>query len=1227
MSDNKPGEVSLHDLLTGQAHLRIVMPPQNPDGTYNLLADGEEETPPEPPPATVDMGATMKDSLAAAVPSALADRQTSTSMFHPATQEVLADLKKVDAWYDAQAGTANTEYEKASRIIDERLADYLQLIQGSQPAVVNAERITLALVIEASADLFKSKKHLAITLPKVGTSLPRPGLAPSIEALEQLRLAWGQVTQQVVAASNAIDAMPTPPVQKGKDGKPLKPAEAGQAEGVAAGCVVFVVFAALLIGLASKAIYSSNDVVTAIALTIALVAAVYVGMGVSKKQREKILQAPQVRGLLAAFREMDELAETRLKLIAALGPGFESTVRARASQETAEQDAIRRGRIAEAQAEWLVRRKGVLPRLAAIGRGFTTTAPQLHASDGSQWQPAESYPPALRIGTITWPEANDFAVPVLLDIPRALPFGILTEGPDREPATHALEMLLLKLLIHTPPGKIRFTLIDAVGRGQAFSSFMHLVDNERREKANEEAIGRRIWTEPGQIEERLAELTNEMEMRIQQRLGKRFADIHEYNAQAVAPLPWIIVGIANFPNGFSSDASRRVRSIAEHGARTGIYLAITRNINEKLPAEARDADFKGALSLGIMKNGKVEIEALGRTWKIDPDYPEPGVIEPILERLAVEIPQGSIVQVPFADMRPAADAWMTSTTRDSIAVPIGLSGARKRQLFELSNERSAYHGVVVGQTGAGKSMLLHVLILNLALTYSPDELELYLIDFKEGVEFKMYAEKQLPHARVIAIRSEPEFGLSVLEGLAAELARRGELFRKTAETLGEVKDLASYRARTGEKLPRILLIIDEFQVMTAEDNALSRRVAQVFELIARQGRSAGIHLLLVSQTLTGSSALSEATLGQLSLRIALRCTEADAALLFSDDNPGPRDLTRPGEALYNDGNGKIEANSAFQVAYLDRQAANLESTLDDIARLAAVWRTSNGAAPLPLKVFEGDADADLTECRELAAAMVTGRAGDGKRTQIWLGEPLSIKDATAASLRRQSRSNLLIVGQDQTLARGMLEAVALSIAAQQRDTSGLPPVTVIDTTPVDDEFATRWQDVAEYAPDRFRVASRRAVPVVIDDLYGELARRETSDLTAEPLLTLIVHGVSRARDLQRAEDAAPGPDDLDTGAKFAKLIRNGPEYGIHVIAWSDTLASLARMLDRRVIDEFDQRVAMQMSVDDSNQLVDSPAASKLGEHRAMLFVEESARLEKFRPFGMTSTAALRNAPR
>src|SRR5205807_2294376 len=134
----------------------------------------------------------------------------------------------------------------------------------------------------------------------------------------------------------------------------------------------------------------------------------------------------------------------------------------------------------------------------------------------------------------------------------------------------------------------------------------------------------------------------------------------------------------------------------------------------------------------------------------------------------------------------------------------------------------------------------HALITNLALHYGPDEVELYLIDFKKGVEFKTYATHALPHARVVAVESEREFGLSVLQRLDVELKRRGDLFRAAG-----VQDIASFRenaergARNAERevrsaLPRILLIVDEFQEFFVEDDRVSQDSALLLDRLVRQ---------------------------------------------------------------------------------------------------------------------------------------------------------------------------------------------------------------------------------------------------------------------------------------------------------------------------------------------------------------------------------------------------------
>jgi len=269
------------------------------------------------------------------------------------------------------------------------------------------------------------------------------------------------------------------------------------------------------------------------------------------------------------------------------------------------------------------------------------------------------------------------------------------------------------------------------------------------------------------------------------------------------------------------------------------------------------------------------------------------------------------VEVPFDTIAPPPDRIWSSSAAEELRIPVGRTGAVRIQELRLGRG-VAQHALIAGKTGSGKSTLLHVMITNLALLYSPDEVELYLVDFKKGVEFKPYASLGLPHARVIAIESEREFGMSVLQRLDVELRRRGDLFREQG-----VQDLRAYRhANPDVRMPRVLLIIDEFQEFFVQDDKISQDAALLLDRLVRQGRAFGIHVLLGSQTLAGAYTLARSTLGQMAVRIALQCSESDAHLILSDDNTAARLLSRPGEAIYNDANGLFEGNHPFQVVWL-----------------------------------------------------------------------------------------------------------------------------------------------------------------------------------------------------------------------------------------------------------------------------------------------------------------------
>src|SRR5581483_3397606 len=104
--------------------------------------------------------------------------------------------------------------------------------------------------------------------------------------------------------------------------------------------------------------------------------------------------------------------------------------------------------------------------------------------------------------------------------------------------------------------------------------------------------------------------------------------------------------------------------------------------------------------------------------------------------------------------------------------------------------------------------------------------------------------------------------------------------------------------------------------------------------------------------------------GQMAVRIALQTSEADSQLILGDNNSAARLLSRPGEAIYNDAGGLVEANSPFQVAWLPE---DLRETY--LQRIADRQKTAQLAAHAMPIVFEGNAAADITKNAKLAAAL------------------------------------------------------------------------------------------------------------------------------------------------------------------------------------------------------------------------------------------------------------------
>jgi hypothetical protein len=803
-------------------------------------------------------------------------------------------------------------------------------------------------------------------------------------------------------------------------------------------------------------------------------------------------------------------------------------------------------------------------------------------------------------------------VPAFLPFPRLGGLLLHAAGTGRTVAVQALQSLMLRFLTALPPGKVRFTILDPVGLGDNFAAFMHLADHD------EALVTSRIWTEPAHIEKQLTDLTVHMENVIQKYLRSQFSSIEDYNAQAgeVAE-PYRVLVVANFPINFTPQAARRLVSIIQSGSSCGVYSLISFDTRQPLPQGFQIEDLE-QLSLNLYWHqerfqwGDVEMDRYPLVLDAPPETNQ--VIETV-RRVGASSRDATQVRVRFSFIAPPEEEIWKGDSRHGITVPLGRAGAVRRQSLQLG-QGTSQHVLVAGKTGSGKSTLWHALITNLSLIYSPDEVELYLIDFKKGVEFKLYAQHRLPHARVIAIESEREFGRSVLQRLDAELRHRGDLFRDA-----NVHDVAGYcDVRPGVRCPRILLIVDEFQEFFVEDDKVSQEAALLLDRLVRQGRAFGLHVLLGSQTLGGAYSLARSTIDQMAVRIALQCSEADAQLILNKDNSAARLLSRPGEAIYNDTNGSIEGNEVFQVVWLPEEQR--VEVLNKVRR--RVERDLPEAAQRMPLIFEGNTPAELERNPLLLRLLDQPEAqAPSAIAKAWLGEAIAIKDPTVAVLRPQSGGNLLIAGQHDEAALALLASSLVSLAVQQRSAQ----FVVFDGLAAHEPFGGYLKSVMEGWPHPMQSVERANVTTALAALADEMNQRLKGTSTDRSVRYVLINGLQRYREFRRNED------DLGFGRRGAErtvsplehlqaLLRDGPVVGIHLLIWCDTLVNIMRSLDRTGLRECAQRVLFQMSAADSSHLLDSPVASRLGRNRALYFTDEMEQPEKFRPYGLPSLAWL-----
>ncbi|GAA6916167.1 FtsK/SpoIIIE domain-containing protein [Helicobacter pylori] len=598
---------------------------------------------------------------------------------------------------------------------------------------------------------------------------------------------------------------------------------------------------------------------------------------------------------------------------------------------------------------------------------------QVQFTDAPQFNETKAYPQFLSCGLLEIKGKNGTNMEFYF--PKVYPFPPKSLYIEHEKDGQFLREMLMHLLSSAPLVPLEVILVDALSLGGIFNLARRLLD-----KDNDFIYQQRILTESEEIKEALKHLYEYLKVNLQEKLAG-FKDFAHYNAIKEDPLPLKALFLSGV-DALSSDALYYLEKIMRFGSKNGV-LSFVNLESEKNNQSAEDLKryaefFKDRTSFERLKYLNAEV--------INDHGIQSQHMQDFATKIKAYYEQKKQVKRELKDLQREQEFW-TKSSQFRVSVPMGWDINHKEVCFEIGEVQN--HTLICGRSGSGKSNFLHVLIQNLAFYYAPNEVQLFLLDYKEGVEFNAYADPAiLEHARLVSVASSVGFGVGFLSWLCNEMQERANLFKQSG-----AKDLSDYR-KHGE-MPRLIVVIDEFQVLFSDSTTNSttkekERVEAYLTTLLKKGRSYGVHLILATQTMR-SADINKSLMSQIANRIALAMDAEDSDSILSDDVAC--ELKLPTEGIFNNNGGHKK----------DHTKMSIPKAPDDftpfIKRIHKEFNQRN-LAPIEHKIYNGETPLEMPN---------TLKANE---MRLHLGKEVDYEQKDLIVEFESNESHLLVVSQD-----------------------------------------------------------------------------------------------------------------------------------------------------------------------------------------------------------------------
>ena len=529
----------------------------------------------------------------------------------------------------------------------------------------------------------------------------------------------------------------------------------------------------------------------------------------------------------------------------------------------------------------------------------------------------------------------------------------------------------------------------------------------------------------------------------------------------------------------------------------------------------------------------------------------------VSRHVASAVANAQVEPVAFSEVQPLDASWSQSS-RDGISFAVGTYGMSTIEVTLGDELNQRHNALITGAVGQGKSNLISVVVHSLCQRYSPSEVEFYMLDFKEGVTLQAFAPDPhtgsfLPHARVLGLDADREYGVNVLRHLFAIYRQRMATFKASG-----VQNIRQYRLADPEAImPRIVVVIDEFQMLFADQDTVATTASDLIIKGARLFRACGIHFILASQTIGSGGMLGgttgQALFAQIPVRLALKnsLTESHATLGIKNDAASH---IRSREAIVNLDYGELSSNRKTTIAYADDAI---------LAELRTAWWQQARDTVTPPEVFEGEHRLSLHNDERFLTNLQSRHAMLGRRITVGVA-PLAAEFSTDVG------RNLALFG------TGPGHTILLNTVLSLLHSTPAAEIIVLDLandwhSPEHNNVRIHFERQLTRLGSTYRVVGKHQADALIDELAEQVADR--ADDASAPPVYIIGLGLERWRS--------------DT-TKIKTLFANGPLSDIHLLGWWNKYSSFKAMVGLGGDNNFDIRIAMHLDHSSAREAFKQP---------------------------------------